>query len=234
MPDLNLQDEGSTENLESSAEQGGETAESGDETPKKGGGIMTILVVVLAVLIVGGGGAFLLDKLGVIHVFSKKKAAPAVAQLQEQPAQTEVGAPEVGAGTNQMIETPPVDEKGKPSAAAKKPDEKAVRKPAVKGKAEAPVKSMPAPASSGNLQEMKGEYTVQVSAWRDKEIAGEIVRRLSDAGYPAFVEERAFNGGAWYTVRVGRYASRKDAQQAVQNFAEELRSNYWIDRARAK
>jgi cell division septation protein DedD len=96
------------------------------------------------------------------------------------------------------------------------------------------MKAMPAPASSGNLQEMKGEYTIQVSAWRDKEIAGEIMKRLADAGYPAFVEDREFKGGTWYTVRVGRYASRKDAESAVQNFAEELKSNYWIDKARAK
>jgi cell division septation protein DedD len=129
-----------------------------------------------------------------------------------------------------MIETPPVDEKGK--AGAKKTDDKSVKKPS--GQTAAPVKAMPAPAPSGNLQEMKGEYTIQVSAWRDKEIAGEIVKRLADAGYPAFVEDREFKGGTWYTVRVGRYSSRKDAQQAVENFAEELKSNYWIDKARAK
>ena len=232
MPDLNLQDEGSMENLESSTEQGEDAAASGDETPKKGGGITTILVIVLAVLIVGGGGAFLLDKLGVVHIFSKKKPAPAVAQLQEQPAQTEVAAPAGGGEPSKMIETPPVDEKGKAAVGAKKADDKSAKKPA--GKTEVPAKPMPAPVSSGNLQEMKGEYTVQVSAWRDKEIAGEIVKRLADAGYPAFVEDREFKGGTWYTVRVGRYASRKDAEQAVQNFAEELKSNYWIDKARAK
>ncbi len=232
MPDLNLQDEGSMDNLESSTGQGEDGVTSGEETSKKGGGITTILIVVLAVVIVGGGGAFLLDKLGVIQIFSKKKAAPAVAQLQEEPAQTEVAASAGGGEPNKMIETPPVDEKGKAAVGTKKADDKAAKKPAVK--AEAPVKLMPTPASSGNLQEMKGEYTIQVSAWRDKEIAGEIAKRLADAGYPAFVEDRELKGGAWFTVRVGRYASRKDAEQAVQNFAEELRSNYWIDKARAK
>lgn len=228
MPDLNLQDEGSMDNLESSTEQGEDVSASGDETPKKGGGITTILIVVLAVLIVGGGGAFLLDKLGVVHIFSKKKAAPAVAQLQDQTAQTEVAATEGGGEQNKMIETPPVDEKGKAPAGARKADDKAAKK------SDAASKPMPTPTSSGNLQEMKGEYTIQVSAWRDKEIAGEIVKRLAEAGYPAFVEDREFKGGTWYTVRVGRYTSRKDAELAVQNFAEELKSNYWIDKARAK
>lgn len=232
MPDLNLQDEGSMDNLDSSTEQGEDVAASGEETPRKGGGITTILVVVLAVLIVGGGGAFLLDKLGVVHIFSKKKPAAAVAQLQDQAAQSEIAAPAGGGEASKMIETPPVDEKGKAVAGSKKADDKSAKKPA--GKVEAPVKPVPVPASSGSLQEMKGEYTIQVSAWRDKEIAGELVKRLADAGYPAFVEDREFKGGTWYTVRVGRYASRKDAEQAVQNFAEELKSNYWIDKARAK
>jgi len=228
MPDINLQDEGSMDNLDSSTEQGEDVVSSGDETPKKSGGITTILIVVLAVVIVGGGGAFLLDKLGVVNIFGKKKPAPAVAQLQDQTTPTDVAPAQGGTEQNQMIETPPVDEKGKAPAGGKKADDKAARK------TDAAVKAMPAPASSGNLQEMKGEYTIQVSAWRDKEIAAEITKRLADAGYPAFVEDREFKGGTWYTVRVGRYASRKDAESAVQNFAEELKSNYWIDKARAK
>lgn len=225
MPDLNLQDDESMENLESSAQPEDETLVSDDEGGKKGG-LTKILIIVLAVVIVGGGGAFLLDKLGVVQIFSKKKAPPAVAQLQEAPAQTETGtqAP--------MIETPPVDEKG--ATAANKTAEKPGAKAPSTSKTAAEGKAMPAPASSGKLDEMKGEYTIQVSAWRDKEIAEEIVRRLADAGYPAFVEERAFSGANWFTVRVGRYASRKDAEVAVQNFAEEIRSNYWIDKARAK
>lgn len=230
MPVLNLQDEESMDNLESSTDLGADLTVSRDETPKKGGVVTKILIVVLAVLIVGGGGAFLLDKLGVVQIFSKKKTPPAVAQLQDQTAPTEVAAPAGGGAANQMIETPPVEEKGK--AATKRTDDKSAKIPA--GKTEVPVKNMPAPASSGNLQVMKGEYTIQVSAWRDKEIAGEIVKRLEDAGYPAFVEDQEFKGGTRYTVRVGRYSSRKDAEQAVQNFAEELKANYWIDKARAK
>jgi cell division septation protein DedD len=125
-----------------------------------------------------------------------------------------------------MIETPPVDEKGKLASSQKKGGEQSIAKTGGK--------EMPAPALSGNLQEMKGEYTIQVSAWRDKEIAQEIVKRLEVAGYPAFAEDRAYKDGTWYTVRVGRYASRKDAEMAVQSFAEELKSSYWIDRAKVR
>jgi cell division septation protein DedD len=132
-----------------------------------------------------------------------------------------------------MIETPPVDQKGgaKPG---KKEGEKGVTQKATKEKPQQPVKEMPAPAPSGKLLEMKGEYTIQVSAWRDKEMAEEIVKRLGNAGYPAFQEERAYKNGTWYTVRVGRYASRKDAEMAVQSFAEEIKTNYWVDKAKAK
>jgi cell division septation protein DedD len=226
MPDLNLQDDGSLENAEGSTEQSEETTVAEEEPAKKGGGGMMIIIAVLAVLIVGGGGAFLLNKLGVIHIFGKKKAAPSVVQLQEQPAsQTEATTQPSDAGQTQMIETPPVDQKGG-AIEEKKSIEKGVTKKATK--------EMPAPAPSGKLQEMKGEYTIQVSAWRDKEMAQEIVKRLEDAGYPAFQEERAYKDGTWYTVRVGRYASRKEAQMAVQSFAEELKSSYWIDKAKAK
>jgi cell division septation protein DedD len=233
MPDLNLQDEGSLDNVEGSEEHAADSTTPEDEQAKKGGGGMMILVIVLAVLIVGGGGAFLLNKLGVIHIFGKQKPAPAVVQLQDQqPAQQgETASQTTDAGQAKMIDTPPVDEKGK---AEKKPSEKVTTKSTPKEKAQAPAKEMPAPAQSAKLQEMKGEYTIQVSAWRDKEVAQEIVKRLEDAGYPAFAEDRAYKDGTWYTVRVGRYASRKDAELAVQSFAEELKSNYWIDRAKAK
>ncbi len=233
MPDLNLQDEGSLENLEGSEEHAADASAPEGEPVKQGSGAVKIVILVLALLIVGGGGAFLLDKLGVVHIFSKKKPAPAVVQLQEQaPAQQpEAAAPSGDAGQTKMIETPPLDTKGS-ATTAKKGEVKATAKSAVKEKP-AP-KEMPPPTQSGKLQEMKGEYTIQVSAWRDKGTADELTKRLEDAGYPAYVEDRQYKDGTWYTVRVGKYASRKEAEQAVQSFAEELRSNYWIDRAKAR
>ncbi len=234
MPDLNLQDEGSLDNEEGSTEPSEETTMPEEEPAKNGGGAMTMIIAVLAVLIVGGGGVFLLNKLGVIHVFGSKKAAPSVVQLQDQQAPaTDAATQPSDAGQTQMIETPPVDQKGG-AVPEKKTADKGLAKKAMKEKPQQPAKEMPAVALSGKLQEMKGEYTIQVSAWRDKEIAQEIVKRLENAGYPAYQEERAYKDGTWFTVRVGRYGSRKDAQMAVQSFAEELKTNFWIDKARAK
>ena len=225
MPDLNLQEEGSLESLENSGELGDVLATTEEAPAKKGGGMGMILVVVLALAIVGGG-AFVLNKLGVVHLWGKKPA-PAVVQLPEQQPAEQTTAQTTEGNQTQMIETPPVDEKAKApaSAAAKKGGERSAPKPAAK--------EMPTPATA-DIGNMKGEYTVQVSAWRDKGIAQEMVKRLAEAGYPAFVEDRAYKGGTWSTVRIGRYASRKDAKSAIQNFGEELKTNHWIDKVKAQ
>jgi len=218
MPDLNLQDdEGSLDNLESAG--GEELTVSEDEgPPKKKSSALTVVLVLLVVVIVGAGGAYLLNRLGVIKLWGTR-AAPEVVQMEGQPAQAESMAQDTTGIA--MVETPPLDD-------TKKPPTKTAVRPSQ------PAKQMPGATVSPGLREMKGEFTVQVSAWRDKEKAQDMVRRLEEAGYPAFVEERSFKDEAWYTVRIGRYASLKDAQLAVGNFAEELRSSYWIDRIRAR
>jgi hypothetical protein len=225
MPDLNLQDDRSWEDVEDSEKHSEGSTTPEEKTAKKKGGFAAIIIGALILLVVGGGGAFLLDKLGVIDIFGGKKAPPAVVQLEDQQTlPTETATQEASAPQPQMIETTPVGEKGKAASSSKKSGEKAIAKTAGK--------EMPAPALSGKLQEMKGEYTIQISRSRDKEIAQEIVRRLEDAGYPAYVEGRAYKGATWHTVCVGRYASRKDAEMAVQSFAEELKSSYRIDKAK--
>jgi hypothetical protein len=229
MPDLNLQEEGSLENLESSGALG--DVVSTEEAPEKKGGGMGMIVVVILVIALLGGGAFVLNKLGVVHLWGKKPA-PAVVQLPEQQPAEQITAQATETNQTQMIETPPVDEKAK-APASKKGEGKAATKSTAKPAEKPAVKEMP-PPSTANVGDMKGEFTVQVSAWRDKGIAQEMVKRLGDAGYPAFVEDRDYKGGTWYTVRVGHYASRKDAASAVQNFGEELKSNYWIDKVKAK
>jgi cell division septation protein DedD len=231
MPDLNLQEEGSLDNLDNSGDLG-ETTEPTEEAPaKKGGGMGMILVIVLVVALLGGG-AFVLNKLGVVHLWGKKPA-PAVVQLPEEQPAEQVTAQNTETNQAQMIETPPVDEKAKASASGQKGESKAATKSSGKTAAMQPAKEMPAPAAA-NVGDMKGDFTVQVSAWREKTTADEMVKRLSDAGYPAFVEGREYKDGMWYTVRVGHYGSRKEAESAVQNFAEELKTSFWIDKVKTK
>jgi cell division protein FtsN len=225
MPDLNLIDEGGIE----------ETPAPSAPMPSKrkggggGGALNKILLTVLVVLIVGTA-LFYQYKKGKFP-FAKKKVP--VTQVEEQPytepqpvaanetAQPGVQQPQDTTSVS-LLETPPVEN------ASKKTEAKAEQP------AGATQKTMPESAPMQKLSDMQGNYTVQVSAFREKRQADEIVSRLADGGYPAFVEEISMKGINWYTVRIGRYASRQDAKKAVTDFALELRSSYWIDRVRTK
>lgn len=208
MPDLNLIDDEGMEGTPTTA------------APKSGGGgTAKVLIIVIAVVVLGGG-VFLLNKFGIIKLWGKK-APPAVTQVQEEAFPTDL-PPEQMATTEdtsmaELLETPPID------TPEKKMDEPVAMKPSgmtADGKAK--------------LAQMTGNYTIQVSAWRDKGTADLMVKRLEEAGYPAYVERRDHKDGTWYTVRIGRYASPREAKKAVEAFALELRSSYWIDRVRTR
>lgn len=71
----------------------------------------------------------------------------------------------------------------------------------------APVKSVakPAPAASAN------GYSVQVAAYTHKADADKLVSTLKARGYAARVDETA----PWFRVRIGRYATETDAEEAL-------------------
>ncbi len=223
MPDLNLIDEGGLEESTSTAPLPSKRKGGG------GGSLNKILVTVLILLIVGTTLFYLYKK----GKFPFKKKAPATV-VQEEPFQEPV--PQTTENAQQqvaqqqpidtqsvpMLETPMVEQGGKkPEAKEAKP-------------AETKKEGGLASTSMGQLSSMQGNYTVQVSAFHEKKQADQILGRLEDAGYPAFVETVPMKGVNWYTVRIGRYPSRGDAKKAVQDFALELRSSYWIDRVRSK
>ncbi len=203
MPNLNLIDD---EGLEESTE----TVQA--PARKKGGGgggIGKILVIVL-ILVVVAGGVFLLNKYGIVKLWGKKTPPPvAVVQPEpfpQEPFPAEEAIVDTGSGI-EFVDTPPIAEVPPPAPA-------------------------PPPSASDKLASMKGNYTIQVSAWKDRKTAEKYVRLLEEAGYPAFLEPRDLKGGSWYTVRIGRYPTVKEARKAVDSFALEIRSNYWIDKTR--
>ena len=163
--------------------------------------------------------------------FLKKKQS-VVTQLQDEPfpesepmaadqnLNAQPGAQITDSANVPLLETTPLT-----SETSKAAEEK---------KAEGGMKSSLETTPMKKLTEMQGNFTIQVSAFREKKQADEIVGRLEDAGYPAFVETIPMKGVNWYTVRIGHYPSRGDAKKAVTDFALELRSNYWIDRVRSK
>lgn len=207
MPNVNLIEDEGAEGLMESA-----------PTPKprsgaRGGGIGRV-VSILLVFVVIVGGVFLLNRYGIIRLWSKKPA-PIVTQVDQPPfadlpAPTETDQPSAPEKGIELVETPPIEERKKPS------------------------ETVEPGSASKQLAEMKGNYTIQVFAYRDKAMAEVQVKKLEAAGYPGFVEAREFKSEPWYTVRIGRYQSAKEAAEAVKGFAYELRSRYWIDKIRSQ
>jgi cell division septation protein DedD len=227
MPDLNLVDEGG---LEESPVPAAPARSSGGG----GGGSKGVIIIVVLVLVFGGGGFFLYKK----GIFPFKKKPAVVAQVQEeqlpqdQPDQNAAQqAQNSGMDTTAvaLVDTPPLDNK---AGAKKVGDMKAGDSKMRDGKkGEASEMSV---GVSSKLGDMKGDYTVQVVAFHEKVKADEIVKNLEAADYPAFVEKIPMKAGDWYTVRVGRYPTRKEARNAVKTFAEQLQSSYFIDKVRSK
>jgi septal ring-binding cell division protein DamX len=192
---------------------------------RSGGGGSKILLI-LIVIVVLGGGVFALNKFGIVKLWGKKQQ-PVITQIQEpiveEPTYAEVDSTMMQEDTSgvSFVETPPLTEPQYESSLVTGSG---------KGLSSSAGLTESRPSS---LSGMTGNYTVQVSAWRDRPTAEKYVSRLENAGYPAFVEERGFKDGNWYTVRIGRYSSLKEAKKAVDSFAYELKKNYWIDKVRS-
>jgi septal ring-binding cell division protein DamX len=224
MPDLNLIDEGGLEESTSSAPQPSRRRGGG------GGSLNKILLTILILLIVGTTVFYLYKK----GKFPFKKKPPVMA-VQEEPFQEPMPQMTAQNPQQQAAQQQPIDTSSVPMLETPMVNESAQKPEAKQSKpAETKEEGGQVSVSKGKLSDMQGNYTVQVSAFHEKKQAEKIMNRLEDAGYPAFVESVPMKGVSWYTVRIGRYESRKDARKAVQDFALELRSNYWIDRVRSK
>jgi cytoskeletal protein RodZ len=232
MPDLNLIDEGGFEETPATPP----VAPPVKKVVKRssGGGSGKTILLLVVILCIVGGGVYFLNQRGIINIWGKKK--PVVQVQEEQFPQETASQPaqaQKQADTNEvaLLDTAPVEEK----AEAGKESETNVTEPAAK-KARAGTKNeeIIETESTSRLSEMKGEFTVQVIAYREKRRAEETAKNLEISGYPSFVEKIPMKGGDWYTVRIGRYASRDEAKKAVQSFAEQLQAHYVIDKVRVK
>ncbi len=217
MPNVNLIEEEGGE---------GEMQPVAVTTKRSGGGGGSKILLILIVVVVLGGAVFALNKFGIVKLWGKKQQ-PVITQIQEpiseEQTYAEIDSALMAEDTSgvSFVETPPLTEPQYESSL-------------VTGSGKGLSQSGPSTSTkSSSLSGMTGNYTVQVSAWRDRSTAEKYVSRLETAGYPAFVEERGFKDGSWYTVRIGRYSSLKEARKAVDNFAYELKKNYWIDKVRS-
>lgn len=220
MPNVNLIEE----------EGGEEGSMQPVATPVKrgGGGGGSKVVLVLIIVVVLAGGVFALNKFGIVKLWGKKQPTM-ITQIQEPVAEdpyaeTDTMAMMEDTAGVSFVETPPLAEPQYESSLVT-----GGGKTVPMGSAKI---SVPGETST-KLAGMQGNYTIQVSAWRNPDTARKYVQRLERAGYPAYVEQRTMKNGSWYAVRIGRYGSMKEARTAVETFAYEIKRNYWIDKVRS-
>jgi cell division septation protein DedD len=189
-------------------------SESPKPTPTKpggkkggGGGVATIMVVFIVVILLIGG-TFILNKLGIIKLWGHKKPVP-VQTVENEPTQ-------MVQDTLMQQESPQY-----PS------DQAVTEQPAL----EQPSETQEA-AQTSSVASMTGDYTIQVFTFAEEKNATTICSRLTEAGYPAYIDTVVVKGKKYNAVRIGKYATRKEAQEAVKNFGEELRANYIIHKIR--
>lgn len=90
-----------------------------------------------------------------------------------------------------------------------------------------------APAVQGDVKPLsEGSYVIQVSIQPSKKAADGIVKKLSEQSITAYVAEVENPGeleGTYYRVRVGYFASIKDAQSYGQQVLSSMSFAWWVD-----
>jgi cytoskeletal protein RodZ len=203
----------------------------------EGGGKSSVLLIVLLVVGVLALGVFALNYFKVIHLWGKK-VPKSTAQIDntlplpepqmnqgtatQQPDQTQPGAENAATTptptTTTPAGTPEPNLESTPAASTP-----AAVQPLTTSSTPAP-KFVP-PASSGS-----GSFTVQVSSWTSKALAEKQAGRLTEAGMSAFVEDVVIAGENWYRVRVGHYATSKEAKDAADQLSRSLEGRIWVAR----
>jgi cell division septation protein DedD len=82
--------------------------------------------------------------------------------------------------------------------------------------------TVPAPAGA------KPGYAVQVAALNSRGEADAMVKRLSAKGYDAYVQPPAGNAPGPFRVRVGKYATRSEAESAASKLEKEGQFQPWV------
>ncbi len=97
------------------------------------------------------------------------------------------------------------------TGASKSPEKKTEKSLAA---GETPKKSEP--AESTEQKDEDKVWRAQVNAFPDEQSAKQIVDRLKNKGYNAYVTEVQNRGKSWFRVSVGKYNSREEAEKMVE------------------
>jgi DedD protein len=132
-------------------------------------------------------------------------------RLDGQPAPGDAAKP-AAAPTGGAAVPPPAATEAKTA-----PDAKPKGVPA----AAAPKAAEPASASAAAAEPAGTGFVVRVAAYRDKTQAVALASRLSGKGYGAFVVPVSSKGAAWFSVRVGKFKTRKEADASRRRLEKE-------------
>lgn len=114
------------------------------------------------------------------------------------------------------------------AAAPAKPETRETVKPAKPAPAQAmavpPAMAATAPATAG------GKIAVQVGAFRTRNEADALAKRLSGRGYAVYVMAPTNDGKNVYRVRVGNYASADEAQRVSAKLTSQEKLKPWVIR----
>ena len=77
----------------------------------------------------------------------------------------------------------------------------------------------------------KGNFTVQIGAFRSESRAHKAIKKYKDMGYDAYIEESKVMGGerTWYRVRIGRYQRSSDAKRIADELNARGNIKAWVD-----
>ena len=235
MPRLNLKDDPFEGDLTQDSTDRNVNAPPSLRDVGGGGGVSPLLLVII-ILVLLAGGAFLLNHFGVINLWGSKTT-----QIADQLPESDLPPPDWASG-EEAEATESQDPLLAPSTELTPPGTGPEVRPPV-GAQQTPAASVAPPRTSQSTTSTPppplsiatsatGDYTVQVSAWMTQQKADAEAAKLSAAGYTAFVEDAYVGGGNWYRVRVGRYASVEEAQQAAAQLQSMMESQLWVARVR--
>ena len=121
---------------------------------------------------------------------------------------------EVKSAAPHLAENPAKDKPPEKIAIAEAPAVKAVEKKTEKVATDAAPKKAESPANAEAGDQGKA-WRAQVNAFPDERSAIQLVDRLKNKGYNAYVSEVELRGKPWYRVSVGKYGSREEADKVV-------------------
>ena len=78
----------------------------------------------------------------------------------------------------------------------------------------------------------KGNFTVQIGAFRTELRAHEAIVKYNGMGYEAYIEEATVEGSdvVWYRVRIGRYQTSSEAKRTADELNARGNIKAWVDK----